>query len=270
MIINCEFNIAFNSITLLETTMKNGKKNKFLSISFISIGLLVMIYPKASDLYKMYRQQKLIKIWQESFTVIESSSGGDTDYDNYSEDDSFNKAKELKNQNKENIMGISGNNMENTNDSLSNTEDNNEANDESISEKMKEDISIEGIIKIEKIDLELPILTDATEKNMKISVASIKGTGKPGQIGNYAIAGHRSHTYGKNFNRLDEVETGDFIIINDGKNQFKYEVIEKVYVKPEEVEVLEGNGTDKEITLVTCHPMINPTHRLIIKGEIQE
>jgi len=252
--------------------MKNGKKNKVLSISFIIIGLLVMIYPKASDLYKMYRQQKLIKIWQESFNVIEkrSSSDQDTDYDNYREDDGFNKAEELKNQKAENIKGVSGNNKENTNDSLSNTEDTNDANGESISEKMKEDISIEGIIKIEKIDLELPILTDATEKNMKISVASIKGTGKPGQIGNYAIAGHRSHTYGKNFNRLDEVEAGDFIIINDGKNQFNYEVMEKVYVEPEEVEVLEGNGTDKEITLVTCHPMINPTHRLIIKGEIQE
>lgn len=253
--------------------MKSGKKNKFLSISFIIIGLLIMIYPKASDLYKMYQQQKLIKIWQQSFNVIEknSSSDRDTDYDNYREETGSNKAVELKNQNPENIKGSSDNNIENANDSLKSiAEDNNEANGGSISEKMKEDMSIEGIIKIEKIDLELPILTDATEKNMKISVASIKGTGKLGQFGNYAIAGHRSHTYGKNFNRLNEVEAGDFIIINDGKNQFDYEVMEKLYVEPEEVEVLEGNETDKEITLVTCHPMINPTHRLIIKGKIKE
>lgn len=253
--------------------MKNGKKNKFLSISFIIIGLLIMIYPKASDLYKMYQQQKLIKIWQQSFNVIEknSSSDRDTDYDNYREETGSNKAVELKNQNPENIKSSSGNNVESANDSLKSvSEDNNEANGGSISEKMKEDMSIEGIIKIEKIDLELPILTDATEKNMKISVASIKGTGKLGQIGNYAIAGHRSHTYGKNFNRLNEVEAGDFIIINDGRNQFDYEVMEKLYVEPEEVEVLEGNDTDKEITLVTCHPMINPTHRLIIKGKIKE
>jgi sortase A len=251
--------------------MKIGKKNKFLSISFIFTGLLIMIYPKASDLYKMYQQQKLIKIWQQSFNVIEKSSSydRDTDYDNYYEEAEFNKAVELKNQNAENKD--TGNNMENTTDSLKSiTEDNNEASAGAISEKLKEDIGIEGIIKIEKIDLELPILTDATEKNMKISVASIKGTGKPGQIGNYSIAGHRSHTYGKNFNRLNEVEAGDFIIINNGKNQFNYEVMEKLYVKPEEVEVLEGNQTDKEITLVTCHPMINPTHRLIIKGKIKE
>ncbi|WP_313134683.1 sortase [Anaerocolumna sp.] len=251
--------------------MKTGKKNKFLSISFIFIGLLIMIYPKASDLYKMYQQQKLIKIWQQSFNIIEknSSSDHDTDYDNYREEAGFNKAVELRNQSAEN-KGI-GNNMENANDSLKGiTEDNNGANTGGLSEKLQEDIGIEGIIKIEKIDLELPILTDATEKNMKVSVASIKGTGNPGQIGNYAIAGHRSHTYGKNFNRLDEVEVGDSIIINNGKKQFNYEVMEKLYVKPEEVEVLEGNVTDKEITLVTCHPMINPTHRLIIKGKIKD
>lgn len=29
------------------------------------------------------------------------------------------------------------------------------------------------------------------------------------------------------------------------------------------------SDTDKEITLVTCHPMINPTHRLIVKGELE-
>ncbi len=251
--------------------MKTGKKNKFLSISFIFIGLLIMIYPKASDLYKMYQQQKLIKIWQQSFNIIEknSSSDHDTDYDNYREEAGFNKAVELRNQSAEN-KGI-GNNMENANDSLKGiTEDNNGANTGGPLEKLQEDIGIEGIIKIEKIDLELPILTDATEKNMKVSVASIKGTGNPGQIGNYAIAGHRSHTYGKNFNRLDEVEVGDSIIINNGKKQFNYEVMEKLYVKPEEVEVLEGNVTDKEITLVTCHPMINPTHRLIIKGKIKD
>jgi sortase A len=252
--------------------MKNSKKYKFLSISFIIIGLLIMIYPKSSDLYKMYQQQKLIKIWQQSFNIIEksSNSGNDTDYDNYPEEAGFHEAAGLKNQNAENIK-YSSNNIKNANDSKKAvTKDNNDVNSGNISEKVKEDMSIEGIIKIEEIDLELPILTDATVKNMKISVASIKGTGKPGRIGNYAIAGHRSHTYGKNFNRLDEVEAGDFILINDGKNQFNYEVMEKLYVKPEEVEVLEGNGTDKEITLVTCHPMINPTHRLILKGKIKE
>ena len=44
--------------------------------------------------------------------------------------------------------------------------------------------------------------------------------------------------------------------------------MEKLYVKPEEVWVLNGNKTDKEVTLITCHPQVNPTHRLIIKGKI--
>lgn len=253
--------------------MKKRKKYKVLSIGFIIIGLLIIIYPKASDLYRTYQQQKLLKSWQQSFNMVEqnSSSNNDIGYDNYNEEAGLNKSIESNNENVENIESDSNSNTENPNDSNNTVIDNsNEINGDIILEKLKENFSIDGILKIDKIDLELPILTDATENNMKISVASIKDTGKLGQIGNYSIAGHRSHTYGRNFNRLNEVEVGDLIKVDDGKEQFSYEVMEKLYVKPDEVWVLEGSDIDKEITLVTCHPMINPTHRLIIKGKIKE
>ena len=253
--------------------MKKSKNYKILSIGFIIIGLLIIIYPKASELYRTYQQQKLLKEWQQSFDMIgkNSSSNNHIGYDNYNEEAELNGTIEPNNQNVEDIESGSHGDAENVNDSNNTINDNsNEANGDSILEKVKENYPIEGILMIDKIDLKLPILTDATENNMKISVASIKGTGKPGQIGNYSIAGHRSHTYGRNFNRLNEVKAGDLIKVDDGNEQFSYEVTEKLYVKPDEVWVLESNGIDKEITLVTCHPMINPTHRLIIKGKIKE
>jgi len=43
--------------------------------------------------------------------------------------------------------------------------------------------------------------------------------------------------------------------------------LKKFYVKPEELWVLEGDKENEEITLITCHPIINPTQRLIIKGK---
>ena len=94
---------------------------------------------------------------------------------------------------------------------------------------------MEGVLSIDKIDLKLPILTDATMDNMKISVASIANTGKAGAIGNYAIAGHRNLTYGKNFNRLDEVTPGDLIGVDTGSKKFVYRVEEKIDVLPTDV-----------------------------------
>ena len=129
---------------------------------------------------------------------------------------------------------------------------------------------MEGILLIDKINLKIPILTNATQANMKVSVASITNTGRPGAVGNYAIAGHRNLTYGKNFNRLDEVDIGDLITVDTGTKQYVYKVGEKLYVLPEEVWVLNGNGKDREITLITCHPMENPTHRIAIKGKLIE
>ena len=105
---------------------------------------------------------------------------------------------------------------------------------------------------------------------MNISVASMDHTGKAGEFGNYVIAGHRNYTYGRNFNRLDEVEVGDTIEVDTGKEQYKYIVEEKLYVKPQETWVLNDNKKSREITLITCHPMVNATHRLIIKGKIKD
>lgn len=129
---------------------------------------------------------------------------------------------------------------------------------------------MEGILKIEKIKFSQPILKGATQNNLNISVASVENTGRAGEIGNYAIAGHRNRSFGRNFNRLEEVEIEDKIVVDIGDSQFEYTVTEKLYVYPEEVWVLYSNKEDKEITLITCHPMKNPTHRLIIKGKILE
>ncbi len=127
----------------------------------------------------------------------------------------------------------------------------------------------EGILKIDKIQLKLPILTGATKKNMNLSVASVEHTGKPGQVGNYAIAGHRNYTYGRNFNRLGEIEVHDLIEVQTGDEHYQYIVTDVFRVKPDETWVLD-QSKKKTITLITCDPMINPTFRLIIKGELVE
>lgn len=125
------------------------------------------------------------------------------------------------------------------------------------------------ILKIDKIDLYMPVLEGETNENLKISPSHMKNTGKVGEVGNYVIAGHRSYTYGRHFNRLDEIEKGDKIQVISKGNVYIYKVVKKSIIKPEEVSVLNGNGKDKLITLITCHPIKVATHRLIIQGELE-
>lgn len=125
------------------------------------------------------------------------------------------------------------------------------------------------ILKIDKIDLYMPVMEGETNENLKISPSHMKNTGEVGQIGNYVIAGHRSYTYGRHFNRLDEIEKGDKIQVISKGNMYIYKVVKKSIIKPEEVSVLNGNGKDKLITLITCHPIKVATHRLIIQGELE-
>ena len=87
----------------------------------------------------------------------------------------------------------------------------------------------------------------------------------PGQKGNFCVIGHRSYTYGEFFNRLDEIEENDEIIVEYNGKEFKYKVTEIKVVKPEEVSVL-NQSEEEEITLITCTPIRVGSHRLIIKG----
>ena len=222
---------------------------KIISALLILIGLLVLLYPAISELYDNHQQQKLIEEWQESLPAI--------DYGDISPQED----EELV------LVDIPIDTPSEADNEAYKALEKEEA------KKLREEYikkHMEGMLKIEKINLYLPILKDATKQNMNISVASMENTGMPGEIGNYCIAGHRNRTYGRNFNRLDEVETGDTVEVDNGENIYKYIVTEKLYVKPDEVWVLKKNKKEKEITLITCHPMGNPTHRLIIKGKIAD
>ncbi|MEG6523110.1 class D sortase [Desulfotomaculum sp. 1211_IL3151] len=218
---------------------------KIISMILIAAGIALLTYPKASEMCSIYLQKKLISQWQ---AVLAPVDQGDSPVEKAAPP----------------LSPI-----------LDPDSEENNPPEEPLTpqEKARQDYlrnHMEGMLKIERIALELPILKSATARNLDISIAHVENTGKMGEPGNYAIAGHRSHTYGRNFNRLDEVNVEDQLEVTDGKNTHTYTVTQKLYVDPTEIHVLNSNKDRKEITLITCHPMINPTHRLIIKGILRE
>lgn len=125
-----------------------------------------------------------------------------------------------------------------------------------------------GIIEIAKIKLKLPIMEGATNENMKFAAAHLSETNKLGEIGNAAIAAHRARTKGRLFNRLNEIEVGDEITVKQKDQQFVYTVFKVSRVKPTDISVLGRNDKDSILTLITCDPLVNPTHRLIVQAKL--
>lgn len=126
-----------------------------------------------------------------------------------------------------------------------------------------------ALIEIKKIDLVLPILDGATTENMKNAATRITETSKIGEIGNVGIAAHRARTRGRLFNRLDEVSVGDTIIIRTLDTEYTYVVFRTLKVEPNVVSILNRNNIDTILTLVTCDPIENATHRLIVQAKLQ-
>lgn len=117
--------------------------------------------------------------------------------------------------------------------------------------------------------MELPVLEGATKTNMRYAAAHMKETTDLGEEGNAAIAAHRSHTKGRLFNRLNEVEVGDEILIEVKEGSYVYTVDKISVVKPTDVSVLDVEDPEERVlTLITCDPLINPTHRLIVRAKM--
>lgn len=121
-----------------------------------------------------------------------------------------------------------------------------------------------GQLSIPKINVKMAILEGATERNLGKGAARIEGTSQINEIGNVGIAGHRGRSYGRLLNRLDELDIDDTIEITSGGVKYRYRVYKKHIVEPSDVSVLYRSTTHKVLTLVTCDPVINPTHRLIV------
>lgn len=94
---------------------------------------------------------------------------------------------------------------------------------------------------------------------------------KLGQMGNTVLIGH-NNTYGSIFKNLKDLESGDRIIIFSDEGEFAYEVVNILILleKDQSLDVRVENGKwlwptiDERVTLVTCWPKYDNSHRLII------
>lgn len=120
----------------------------------------------------------------------------------------------------------------------------------------------------------MPVIEGTRESDLARGAGHYPGTALPGQVGNFAVAGHRS-TYGQPFRNLDRLQTGDAIVVETSTTWFTYEVNATRIVRPSQSEVLlpvpgqpNAQPTQQLLTLTTCHPRYSAKQRLIVHAHL--
>ena len=107
---------------------------------------------------------------------------------------------------------------------------------------------------------------------LDLSPGHVPDTQWPGQVGNFAVAGHRV-TAGNPFWSLPSLRAGDLVYIQTKLNEFTYRVTGKRWVLPTDLGVLDPvpvhpaqHPSQRLISLITCDPAWTGTHRVIVTG----
>jgi sortase A len=125
---------------------------------------------------------------------------------------------------------------------------------------------------IPKLDKHWVVVEGVTPDDIRYAPGHYPKSAMPGQVGNFAVAGHRIRA---TFWRLDELRAGDAIVVETQGEWFVYRVYQQRIVKPYQVEVVapvpgkpSEQPTEKLLTLTTCNPKFDNYQRLIIHARL--
>jgi sortase A len=126
-------------------------------------------------------------------------------------------------------------------------------------------------------DWRFTVIQGTSLAQLNLSPGHVPGTQLPGQLGNFAVAGHRV-TAGNPFWSLPSLRAGDLVCIDTEYETYTYRVLGSPrLVSPYDMAVLDPvpgepgvTPTRRLITLITCDPAWTGTHRVIVTGQLVE
>jgi sortase A len=125
-----------------------------------------------------------------------------------------------------------------------------------------------AILRVPRINLEVPVFDDTDELTLNRGVGRIRGTKQIGQFGNIGIAGHRDGF----FRGLKDIALGDIVELEEAGGTKQYVIKQIQIVRPEDTSVLSPTST-ATLTLVTCFPFYyvgSAPQRYIVTAVIQD
>lgn len=103
-----------------------------------------------------------------------------------------------------------------------------------------------------------------------VGIGHYLGTQMPGEVGNFAIAGHRAGNGGP-MRLIEKFQDGDLVYVETATTKYTYRYLESKIVLPDEIGVIapepagltKKSGPGKYLTLTTCTPIYVNTERFI-------
>ena len=125
-------------------------------------------------------------------------------------------------------------------------------------------------IKIDKIDVNLPVYYGDTLEILKKGVGHSSGSYFPGEGGSIIYMGHNSK---KMFRRFSELQKGNEIKVTTSYGEYTYKIYDMQLIKETETDKLPIQR-DKEILMIyTCYPFNNvgyATQRYVVYAELEK
>jgi sortase A len=122
-------------------------------------------------------------------------------------------------------------------------------------------------IQIPAIEVDAPVVQGDNWEQLKKGVGQHLGTPNLGENGNIVLAGHND-VFGEVFRNLDRLKPGDSIILFTSQRQYTYVITGTQMVAPTAVEVM-SSTPDARVTLISCHPYLVDTHRIVVSAVLQ-
>ena len=128
-------------------------------------------------------------------------------------------------------------------------------------------------LRIPKLGVDVLVVQGTTPSALRAGAGHYIDTPKPGEAGNVAIAGHRT-TYGRPFNRMDDLTAGDKVLLETPREIYEYTVVPAFDGHPNPwpttptdfgVVAPPKNPGEKLLTLTTCHPKGSAKQRLVLR-----
>ncbi|WP_028399571.1 class D sortase [Ectobacillus panaciterrae] len=107
-----------------------------------------------------------------------------------------------------------------------------------------------GILRIPKIEAELPIVEGTDSDDLKKGVGHYTSTAFPGEQDQILLSGHRDTV----FRRFGELKKGDEFIVELPYGTFRYKMDDARIVKADDTSIIGSTKPNEVLNLSTCYP----------------
>lgn len=133
-------------------------------------------------------------------------------------------------------------------------------------------------LEIQKLGLDVPLVS-AKSPDLKSMTEDLDrgtviypGSSQPGQSGQLLVLGHSAPAwwpkirYDTVFSKLNDLDTGDEILVNLDQKQYRYRVTKKIFLKKGDPVPESDSGKPHQLYLITCWPPGRDIGRLAVEA----